>query len=437
MTRIGIVGAGIAGLQLGLFLQHEGIEATIYTEHTPERIASSRLANVVVRAAPTRERERLLGVAHWDTAGLDLTHFAFHVRGERELAFTGRYDAPTLAVDMRLYCARLLEDFMRRGGRVRIGTLQASDVGRLAEEHELVVVAAGRGGLTSLFPRIAEHSPFTSPQRLVVGGLYRGIALEPPLALDVTIVPGHGEILSFPIVSFTPGLTAIGIESVAGGAFETVAHMRFEDDPSRFEAAVLDLLRTYAPSIYARISPDAFALNRPLDLCHAAITPTVRAGYVRLESGKYVVALGDAHVVNDPIIGQGANTASYAAWVLGEAIRDAARFDEAFCREVERRIWTFTQAVTQGTNSRLGPPPPQLLSLLRAATTDQRVADAYAWGFNHPERFWAAVSSPERAAAFLATCYTTSVRQILPSEEQLSSVNARPSHADSGRHGGG
>jgi hypothetical protein len=401
MTRIGIVGAGIAGLQLGLVLQHAGIEATIYTEHTPEHVLSSRLANVVVRAAPTCERERLLGVAHWDTAGIDLTHLAIHVNGERELAFAGKYDAPALAVDMRMYCARLLEDFMRRGGRVRIATLQAGSIGCLAEEHELVVVAAGRGGLASLFPRIPEHSPFNSPQRLVVGGLYRGIALDPPLALDVTVVPGHGEILSFPVVSFTPGLTAIGIESVAGGAFEAVARMRYEDDPRRFEATVLDLLRTYAPSIYARIAPDAFALNRPLDLCHAAITPTVRAGYVRLETGKHVLALGDAHVVNDPIIGQGANTASYAAWVLGEAICDASGFDEAFCREVEQRIWAFMQVVTQGANSRLGPPQPQLLSLLRAATTDQQVADAYAWGFNHPERFWAAVSSPERTAAFL------------------------------------
>jgi 2-polyprenyl-6-methoxyphenol hydroxylase-like FAD-dependent oxidoreductase len=402
MTRIGIIGAGIAGLQLGLFLRHAGFEVTIYTEQTADQLLCSRLPNAVIRSAPTRARERQLGVAHWDDEDAEVTHLTLRIRGERTLSFSGAYDEPCMSVDMRIYCARLLEDFARRGGHVRVGTLQVEDVATLAGEHDLVVVATGRGALGTLFPRIAEHSPFTSPQRLVVGGFFRGVAPDSPLALAVTYVPGQGEILSFPVVSFEPGLTVIAFESVAGGAFETLARMRYVDDPRGFEASALDLLRTYAPSIHARIDPDAFALSRHLDLCHAAITPTVRAGYRHLETGQYVVALGDAHVVNDPIIGQGANTASYAAWTLGEAILDAQRFDEAFCRDVEQRIWAFTQPVTEGTNGRLRPPQPHMLEVLRAATQHQAVADAYAWGFNHPEHFWAAMSTPEQARIFLA-----------------------------------
>jgi hypothetical protein len=275
------------------------------------------------------------------------------------------------------------------------------DVAALAEEHDLVVVATGRGALGTLFPRITEHSPFSTPQRLVVGGFFRGVAPDAPRALDIIVVPGQGEILSFPVVSFEPGLTVIAFESIAGGAFEPVARMRYVDDPRRFEASVLELLRTYAPSIHARIDPARFALSRHLDLCHAAITPTVRAGYRRLETGQYVVALGDAHIVNDPIIGQGANTASYAAWALGEAILDAQSFDETFCRDVEQRIWAFAQPVTEGTNGRLRPPQPHMLEMLRAAAQHQAVADTYAWGFNHPEHFWAAMSTPEQTRIFL------------------------------------
>ena len=130
--------------------------------------------------------------------------------------------------------------------------------------------------------------------------------------------------------------------------------MRYADDPRRFETTVVDLLQTYAPAIHARIDPDTFALSRPLDLCHAAITPTARAGYIRLDNGRCVVALGDAHVVNDPIIGQGANTAVHAAWTLGAAICETDTYDEAFCREVARRVWAFTGPVTAGTNARLG-----------------------------------------------------------------------------------
>lgn len=181
-----------------------------------------------------------------------------------------------------------------------------------------------------------------------------------------------------------------------------MARLRYADDPRRFEATVIALLRTYAPAIHARSDPDTFALSRPLDLCHAAITPTVRAGYTRLDNGRFVVALGDAHVVNDPIIGHGANTAVYAAWTLGAAIRETGTYDEAFCRDVERRIWDFTGPVTAGTNARLRPPLPHLLQVLLSAARDQVVADGYAWGFNHPDRFWSAMATPEGAATFLA-----------------------------------
>ena len=139
--KIGVVGAGIAGLHLGLLLQQTGIEATIFTEHTPEQVTASRLPNIVVRSAPTRERERQLGVAHWDAIGVDLTHYAFHLAGEHPLAFTGVFDQPAMSVDMRLYCARLLEDFVQRGGDVRYGMLQADDLARLSEE-----IRPGGGG---------------------------------------------------------------------------------------------------------------------------------------------------------------------------------------------------------------------------------------------------------------------------------------------------
>jgi 2-polyprenyl-6-methoxyphenol hydroxylase-like FAD-dependent oxidoreductase len=36
MTSIGIVGSGIAGLHLGLFLRQHGISATIYADRTPD-----------------------------------------------------------------------------------------------------------------------------------------------------------------------------------------------------------------------------------------------------------------------------------------------------------------------------------------------------------------------------------------------------------------
>ncbi len=42
MKNIGIVGSGIAGLHLGLFLQRHGVDATIYSDRSPDQIRAQR-----------------------------------------------------------------------------------------------------------------------------------------------------------------------------------------------------------------------------------------------------------------------------------------------------------------------------------------------------------------------------------------------------------
>src|SRR5262249_54492970 len=150
-----------------------------------------------------------------------------------------------------------------------------------------------------------------------------------------------GEILAVPIQSFEHGLTGIGILIAAGGLFEPLRHMRYDSDPKAFVAAILCLLREQAPSIADRIDSRMFDLARPQDLGYAAITPTVRQGFVELSNGRLALALGDAHVVIDPVTGQGANSASHAAIVLARAIDRADAFDRTFGRRVEHDIASY------------------------------------------------------------------------------------------------
>ena len=67
MTNIGIVGSGIAGLHLALFLQKHGIPATMYSDRTPEQFRASRVPSLVTRFEHTRE----LGVNYWDAPELN------------------------------------------------------------------------------------------------------------------------------------------------------------------------------------------------------------------------------------------------------------------------------------------------------------------------------------------------------------------------------
>ena len=404
MPRTGIIGGGIAGTQLGLFLRQHGIAAAIYTEKTADQHRAARISNVVVRNGLTRARERALGIDDWDGQAPDLVRLNLTVNGPQPIRFSGALDPPSQVVDMRIYWARLLEAFASRGGDLVFGTLSSRDVEQLATQYDLLVVASGRGSLCNMFPRLPEHSPFDAPQRLVVVGICRGVRYPDPLAFDVVVTRGHGEILSFPMFSFEPGLTAFGIEAAHGGAFDRLVGLQRETERAQFEATLLDLLREYAPHLHARIDTSRFQVAGSRNIGHVAITPVVRRGYVCLSNGRLALALGDAHIVMDPITGQGANKASCAAWVLGEAIVGAVKFDEEFCRRVEEQTCEYALPVSDACNARLTPPPAHVVGLLVAAAQHQHVADLYADGFNHPDRLWKVLARQE---------YTEAVTKLL------------------------
>jgi 2-polyprenyl-6-methoxyphenol hydroxylase-like FAD-dependent oxidoreductase len=402
MKNIGIVGSGIAGLQLGLYLQKHGIGATIYSDRSPEQIRASRLSNFVVRFGHTRERERALGVDHWDFPDFGVFGVHMHVGIEPPLVWSGSFKRPASSLDMRIYQSTLLEDFASRGGKVTLGALESSDVAQLSERHDLIVVASGRGSLAEMFPRDPARSPHTHPQRLLTGAFFRGLDFPDPLGVIYTISPGNGEIFQAPFTTFNERVCSILFEGIPGRAFEVLMRMRYEDDPKKFEATVLELLRKHAPPIYERVKLKEFGVLRPLDVLQGAVTPTVRHGYTPLADGKFAMALGDMHILNDPIIAQGANTASRCAWLLGEALLQDRQLDETFCRETEQQLWEGGRAATEWTNMILQPPPPYVIELFAAAAQNRALADELTENFNEPERNWEIFSNPEGAAAFLA-----------------------------------
>jgi len=406
MEGIGIVGAGVAGLHLALYLQKHAIPVTLYAEKTAEQQRSGRLANAAAHWANTRARERALGVNHWDGElggrfGLFCWHFAIGM--DPPLIFRGDLLEPGISIDQRIFLAKLLEDFEERGGSVAIGPLQASDLESLSQKHDLVVVSSGRGSLTQLFPRVPERSPYTQPQRLLCAGIYHGITQRDPMGVGVNISPEHGNVFELPYLTFDGLQTALVFEIVPGGDLERLMQVRYDEDPKGFESTVLKALRDHFPSARERINTAEFGASRPQDVLQGAITPTVRRAYARLEDGNFVLAMGDAHVVNDPLIGQGANAASHAAFVVGQAIlEDNLAFDERWCQRTETRLWDYVSAVTEWSNYMLQVPMPlNAVQLLVAASQNKAIADVYADNSRVPSRNWDILASPERTAAFL------------------------------------
>jgi hypothetical protein len=402
MTSIGIVGTGISGLNLALTLQQAGIDTTVYAERTPDELRATRLPNTVARFWPTVERERALGVDHW--SGGEAMSGALHVSiFGTPIAFTGLMERPFSGVDFRVYLPRLLEDYAARGGRVVVGPRSPEQVVAGAGQHDLTVVASGRDSVKAFFPRDDRRSVHSAPQRILCATLCEGVAPVQPSGATIGLIPGVGEIFSFRFLSNHGFVTGICFSALPGGPLEPITRASYDADPAAFEALMLELLGRYAPEVASRIDRARFGITDPLDILQGAITPTVRRAYCEVAPGRFVMAVGDAFVANDPVGGQGANLGSASAAVLAEAICQDVAFDAWFCRSTARKLWAVAEPVTNFNNALLDPPPPHVEAIIGAANESQPVADAFCRNWAHPDVMWRSIATPERAAAFLAS----------------------------------
>lgn len=361
-----------------------------------------RLPNTVAHNYRTRARERALGVNHWDDSAPAIDGHWHFFPGEPPLEFPGFFPNPSLSVDYRLYQAQLLEDFEQRGGAAVVGGLTTDDLPRLSERHDLLVVSTGRGGFGELFP--PERQPFAAPQRVLSAGLYTGVARRPDQQyVTFSVTPGHGEIIEIPMESFEGDVTVVLFECIPGGDLEPLAKTPYADDPKGYERTVVEKVRAYCPPLSERLDDSEFALARPDSILQGAVMPTVRRSHAKLDNGRYAIAVGDAHVAMDPVVGLGANSASLGAWTLGETILEGGPFDEQFCQKVDERRLPGVLAHFEFTNIMLSPPPPHVLEVIGAMSQNPDIANDFTDNFTDPGRHLANLGTPEAAAAYIAS----------------------------------
>src|SRR4029079_5893630 len=124
------------------------------------------------------------------------------------------------------------------------------------------------------------------------------------------------------------------MENVPGGDIEELATLSYDDNPKHFLKVLLGKLEKTYPTTYHRIHTARFDLAQPQDLLQGGVVPTVRKTMVEFDDGKCAIALGDVHAIVDPMMGKGADVASYAAFVLGEEIVNADALDLRLCEKI-------------------------------------------------------------------------------------------------------
>lgn len=399
--NVGIVGAGIAGLHLALYLQKHGVDATVITDRPPEDYRDIRLLNTVAHHHVTLAREDYLGVNHW-TDPKDHYYYHDHVFNfPQPLSFRGDFSKPSRAVDYRIYLPALMQDFANRGGKIEYRRIEERDIRPLVARFDLLVVSTGKGPLGQLFTYRPEHTPYSQPQRRLCVGLYTGVRQPDPMNVTLSVSPGHGEMIVIPTITFGGIANALLMENVPGGDMEELATISYDDNPKHFLKVLLGKLEKHHPTTYDRIDTARFDLAQPQDLLQGGVVPTVRNTMVAFDDGKCAIALGDVHAIVDPMMGQGANVASYAAFVLGEEIVNADALDARLCEKIDLKRQDRVLAASRWTNVMLQPPSEALGMLIGAMSQNQALANEFTENFNYPDRQWDRISTPQRIQAWI------------------------------------
>lgn len=381
-----IVGAGQAGLTLGIGLLQYGYAVTIVSDRSPDQIRNGRVTSSQCMFDMANGIERSFGLSLWDEecpkiAGMSVSAFAPTVPPALFNQWSARFERPARSVDQRLKMSTWMEEFERRGGQLVIDTASVASLEQYCQESDLVIVAAGKGEIAQLFERDTSRSPFTSPQRslamLYVSGLERpdGDAL-----VEFNVAPGVGEYLTYPALAETGPCDIMLFEANLGGP------MDIWDG-----AADGTELLTRAQAVLAKYFPSESARARTVSLIDenatlvGRLTPTVRRPVATLPSGSVVLGMADVTVINDPITAQGANNATKCADIYLRAItRHIGKFDEEFMQTAFDEFWSYAEPATDFTNQFLSPTPDHARQLHVAAAEFPEIGRRFAECMNDP-----------------------------------------------------
>ncbi|MEI5103846.1 styrene monooxygenase/indole monooxygenase family protein [Streptomyces sp. PmtG] len=409
MRGIAIVGAGQAGLQLGLGLLAAGYEVTLVAERRPEEVRGGRVTSTQLMFGPTLRIEREAGLALWDDVtpvmpGFELSHWDPEGNPDVPVArFAAPFDAEVRSVDQRVKLAAWLELFEERGGRVEYRSVGPAEAAALAAAHDLTVLATGRGELSALFGRDAARSVYDRPQRslacfYVHGGAHD--ASDPAAAyVRTTGVPPAGDVIVLRALTVSGPCDILLFEGKRDGPYDCWGDRPAPADGLR---RGLELLRTYAPWEYER-----FRAAEPTDpgaALYGAVTPVVRHPVARVGDGVALLGMADAVAVNDPITGQGSNNAARAAasYLAAIVARGERPFDEAWMRETFAAYWDTARHTHAFTDLMLRQPQPDHVGrIVRAALAHPEVAHRFANGYADPLTYRDWLLDPSGADAYL------------------------------------
>lgn len=404
MRKIAIVGAGESGAQLALGLQRHGYTPTLFSDRSATQIRTGNImSSQCMFATALASQEPPASAAQ----GPAISGIQFRVAGsagEPDTEWAAALEHPAGSVDQRIKSAEWIETFIAAGGDFRIEKVNARMLEDLARQYELVVVSTGKGELGQVFPRDKAKSPFDRPQRVSAVTYVELPASDSAVSegadrIRMSVAPGVGEFFTFPGQTVTGPCQMMVFEGVVDGPMD-----RWSDvtTPAMHLERSLEILAGFFPHEAKRF--EGAVLTDDGGTLAGRVTPTVRQPVGELPGGGLAFGMGDAVVLNDPLTGQGSNTATLAARYYLDAIvrRGDAPLDRDWMERTFDEFWRgWGQWAVSWTNDMIKPRRKHQLEILEAAQSTPALASALAAGFDDPRTFFPWWFDAEAAADFV------------------------------------
>jgi len=385
MRKIAIVGGGQSGLQLAFGLLRQRYEVTVVSNRTPEQIRQGRVSSSQFMFDDSLQNERDLGINFWEEECPVTEGIAFSIPGpggNLALFWEAKLDRFGQSVDQRVKFGGWIEEFAKRGGNLVFEDAGVQALEKYASTNDLLIVAAGKGEVARLFETDPSHSPFSTPMRaLALTYVKKMVPRKTFTAVAFSLIPGVGEYFVFPALTTTGACEIMVFEGVPGGPMDCWGDVA---TPEQHLQRSKEILQKFLPWEAERCRD--IELTDDMGTLVGRFPPTVRKPICKLASGRLAFGMADVVVLNDPITGQGSNTASKAAKVYMNHILEHGNkpFDATWMQQTFDSFWNYGQWVVKWTNSLLTPPPAHILQLMGAASQIPALASKITNGFNNP-----------------------------------------------------
>lgn len=378
--QIAVIGGGTAGLHL-IYALHKSqlFDVTLFTNRTPDEVRNGKITSTQVHFHATRMRERRYDMPVWEDAP---TISSIHVTVGGQKLFVGNLNGLAKSVDQRQYFSQYMEELANRGVAIRYGRVTESLVGKLTEEFDLLVDCSGKIGPIVPFPIAEGFETISKPLRKCNLGYFFGVKSLEPSGVGMNVLPEQGELIEIPALTEQGRVNILFIEAVPGSELDVFNGI---STGAEFAEKMKFLTKNFFPSLYDRIELDKFGLCDENGYLKIAVKPKVRIPYYTV-NGKFVLGCGDSVVLNDPITGQGANSASYCAEQLYLTLVEEMQspWDTHLGKKYWQRIQSHVREVTEWTNAMMAPLPDRVVKMLINGATDRTIAARFARWFEDP-----------------------------------------------------